>query len=59
MPVLAKGAARVGFKRASARAQAATTAASAEDVLCIGQDMGENCTVFLMHSAQVAGMYTW
>ena len=38
LPSLAKGAAGVGYDRALARAQAATTSASAEGVLEIGQD---------------------
>ena len=58
LPSLAKWAAGVGCERASARAWAATTAASVEDVLGIGQDAGKNCTVLAMRSARVAGMYT-
>ena len=48
----------MGCERASARARAATMAAWAEDVLGTGQDAGENCTVLVMRSARVAGMYT-
>ena len=46
----------VGFKRASASAQAAVVAALVDLPAVTGQSWGKNSTVLAMHSAQVRGM---
>ena len=55
---LARGAAGLGCKRASARARAATMVTLAEDVLGIRQATGKHCTVLAMRLTRVVGMYT-
>jgi hypothetical protein len=56
LPTLAKGAAGMGFKRASVRVAAALRALSAEDVFCMGACAGNNSTVSAIRSAAVLVM---
>ena len=54
-----KGAAGVGFARASDRRMAASVAALAEDMAGMAPLCGKNWTVLVMRSSRVSGIKMW